>query len=148
MGTSGQGGIAVDGASGDVYVSNPANGKVYAFASDAPAVTAGEPTDVTMQDASLSGMVDPRGAAVSECKFEWGVTDELGNGPYNHSVPCQQAPAEIGAGSSPVAVSVQLEGLQAGGLYHFHLVATNANGAGGGQRYARYSGRRLRHQEL
>ncbi len=128
--SAGEGGIAVDGASGEIYVSNPADGKVYVFASDAPAVTASAASGVTMQDASLSGMVDPRGAAVSECKFEYGVTDEFGNGPYNHSVPCKQTPAEIGAGSSPVAVSAQLEGLEAGELYHFHLVATNADGAG------------------
>ena len=30
-GTSGEGGIAVDGASGEIYVSNPADGKVYVF---------------------------------------------------------------------------------------------------------------------
>ena len=129
-GTSGEGGIAVDGASGNVYVSNPANGKVYVFGSDAPAVTVSEPAGVTKEAASLSGMIDPRGAGVSECKFEYGLTDELGTGPYNHSVPCKQTPGEIGAGSSPVAVSAQLEGLQAGELYHFRLVATNANGVG------------------
>ena len=128
--SAGEGGIAVDGASGEIYVSNPADGNVYVFASDAPAVTASAASGVTMQDASLSGMVDPRGAAVSECKFEYGVTDEFGNGPYNHSVPCKQTPAEIGAGSSPVAVSAQLEDLEPGELYHFHLIATNANGAG------------------
>ncbi len=129
-GTSGQGGIAVDGATGDVYVANPANGKVYVFASDAPAVTVSEPADVTREAASLSGMVDPRGAAVSSCEFEYGLTDEFGNGSYNHRVPCKQTPAQIGAGSSPVAVSAQLEGLVPGELYHFRLVATNANGAG------------------
>ncbi len=129
-GTSGQGGIAVDGKTGEIYVSNPANGKVYVFGSDAPAVTAGEPTGVTIQAASLGGTVDPRSAAVSECEFEYGLTNEFGEGPYNHSVPCKQTPAEIGAGSSPVAVSAQLEGLQAGELYHFRLIATNANGAG------------------
>jgi DNA-binding beta-propeller fold protein YncE len=129
-GTSGEGGIAVNGATGDVYVTNPANGKVYVFGSDAPAVTVGEPTNGTIQDASLSGTVDPRGVAVSECKFEYGLTDEYGNGPYNHSVPCKQTPPEIGAGSGPVAVSGQLEGLEAGELYHFRLIATNANGAG------------------
>jgi DNA-binding beta-propeller fold protein YncE len=134
-GTSGHGGIAVDGATGDVYVSNPANGKVYVFGSDAPAVTAGEPTAVTREAASLNGTVDPRGVAVSECKFVYGLTDEFGSGPYNHSVPCKQTPAEIGVGSSPVAVSAQLEGPQLEGLvpgelYHFRLVATNANGAG------------------
>ena len=109
---------------------NPGDGKVYVFGSDAPAVTAGEPTGVTTEAASLSGTVDPRGVAVSECKFEYGLTDEFGTGPYNHSVPCKQTPGEIGAGSSPVAVSAQLEGLMAGELYHFRLVATNANGAG------------------
>jgi hypothetical protein len=128
--SAGQGGIAVDGASGQIYVSNPANGKVYVFGSDAPAVTVGEPTSVTKEAASLSGTVDPRGVAVSECKFEYNLTDERGNGPYEHSVPCKQTPVEIGAGSNPVAVSVQLEGLEPGGLYHFRLVATNANGAG------------------
>ncbi len=129
-GTSGQGGIAVDGASGDVYLSNPANGKVYVFGSAAPMVTTGEPPDVTMQAVGLSGTVDPRGAAVGSCEFEYGITDELGNGHYSHSVPCKQTPAEIGAGSSPVAVSAQLEGLEPGELYHFRLVATNTNGAG------------------
>ena len=93
-------------------------------------MTAGEPTDVTREAASLSGTVDPRGVAVSACEFEYGLTDEFGNGPYNHSVPCEQTPGEIGAGSSPVAVSAQLEGLEPGELYHFRLVATNANGAG------------------
>jgi DNA-binding beta-propeller fold protein YncE len=131
-GTSGQGGIAVDGASGQIYVSNPASGKVYVFASDAPAVTVSEPMNVTTQAASLNGMVDPRGSAVSSCEFEYGLTNEAGNGPYNHSVPCKQTPAAIGAGNSPAAVSAQLEGLEPGELYHFRLAASNANGAGEG----------------
>ncbi len=129
-GTSGEGGIAVNGKTGEIYVSNPADGKVYVFGSDAPAVTASAASGVTKEAASLSGTVDPRGAAVSSCEFEYGLTDEFGNGPYDHSVPCKQTPAEIGAGSSPVAVSAQLEGLVPGELYHFRLIATNANGAG------------------
>jgi DNA-binding beta-propeller fold protein YncE len=144
-GTSGHGGIAVDGRTGEIYVSNPGEGnpgegnpgegKVYVFGSDAPAVTVGEPADVTKEAASLSGTVDPRGVAVSACKFEYGLTDALGtnekgNGPYDHSVSCKQTPAEIEAGSSPVAVSAQLEGLVPGELYHFRLVVSNANGPG------------------
>ncbi len=129
---SGEGGIAVDGASGQVYVSSPANGKVYVYDSDAPAVTASAASGVTREAASLSGMVDPRGVAVSSCEFEYGLTDEFGNGPYDRSVPCEQTPAEIGAGNSPVAVSAQLEGLKSGELYHFRLVAPNANGPGEG----------------
>ncbi len=96
-------------------------------------MTVSEPTSVTKETASLSGTVDPRGAAIGECKFEYGrTTDEYGDGPYDHSVSCEQTPGEIGAGSGPVAVSAQLEGLQAGELYHFRLVATNANGPGEG----------------
>ncbi len=129
-GTSGEGGIAVDGASGEIYVSSPGSGKVDVFASDAPAVSVGAPGDVTGEAASLSGMVDPRDVAVSECKFEYGLTNEYGEGTYNHTVPCRQTPGEIGKGSSPVAVSAQLEGLAPGELYHFRLIATNANGAG------------------
>jgi DNA-binding beta-propeller fold protein YncE len=133
-GTSGHGGIAVNGKTGEIYVSNPGEGnpgegKVYVFASDAPAVTVGEPTSVTKEAASLSGTVDPREVAVISCEFRWGQTDERGIGPYDHSLPCKQTPAEIGAGSSPVAVSAQLEGLKPGELYHFRLIATNANGA-------------------
>ena len=128
-GASGQGGIGVDGATGDVYVSNPANGKVDVFGSDAPAVAVSEPTDVTKEAASLSGTVDPRGVTVSECKFEYGLTDEHGNGPYNQSVPCKQTSADIGTGNSPVGISAQPEGLKPGELYHYRLVATNTNGA-------------------
>jgi DNA-binding beta-propeller fold protein YncE len=129
---SGEGGIAVDGSSGQIYVSNPADGKVYVFGSEAPAVTVGAPTNVTREGASLDGTVDPRGVAVGSCEFEYGLTDELGNGPYEHSVPCEQTPREIGTGSTPVAVSARLEGLKAGELYHFRLVASNASGAGEG----------------
>ena len=131
-----------------MYVSNPANGKVYVFGSDAPAVTVGEPANVTKEAASLSGTVDPRGVAVSECKFEYGLTDEFGNGPYNHSVPCKQTPAEIGAGSGPVAVSAQLEGLAARRTLPFPPRRDQRQRRGGGQRSARDAGRRLRHQEL
>ncbi len=130
--SAGQGGIAVDGASGKIYVSNPANGEVYVFGSQAPAVTVSQPTGVSREAASLSGTVNPRGVAVNECKFEYGRTDEFGNGPYNDSVPCEQTPDEIGAGNGPVTVSAQLDGLQSGELYHFRLVANNANGAGEG----------------
>ena len=126
--SAGEGGIAVDGASGEIYVSDPANGTIDVFGSDAPAVTVSESADVTGEAASLSGTVDPRGVAVSSCEFQWGLTDELGNGPYDHSVPCKQTPGEIGAGSSSVAVSAQLEDLKAGELYHFRLIAGNADG--------------------
>ncbi len=121
-----------NGASGEIYVSNPADGKVYVFGSDAPAVTVSEPTGVTRDAASLSGMVDPRGAAVSECEFEYGAHRRIRQRSLQPQRALQQTPAEIGAGSGPVAVSARLEGLEPGELYHFRLIATNANGAGEG----------------
>jgi hypothetical protein len=139
-----QGGIAVNGSTGDVYVSNPADGKVYVFASDAPVAVAGAAANVTQSSATLQGTVDPRGVAVSECRFDYD------SGPSNdlrlpialleHSVPCVTANGEpIGAGSAPVAVHADIgllpdAPLQSGSLYHVRLVVSNADGEsyGGG----------------
>ena len=147
-GSSGQGGIAVNGASGRIYVSNPADGEVYVFGSDAPAVTAGSATAVAKETATLHGTVDPRGSELASCEFEYGVVEEVGHGGYEDSVPCAQPPAEIGAGSSPVPVSAEIAGLQAGQLYHFRLAAANAGGSSSKQRPGGDPRRGLRHQEL
>ncbi len=130
--SSEQGGIAVDGSTGEIYVSNPADGKVYVFGSDAPAVSAGAPTDITKESATLNGTVNPRGAALSSCQVEYGVADEFGQVAgelYEHSVPCEPRAAVLGEGSSPVAVSLNVGGLQAGLLYRFRIVAGNAAGS-------------------
>jgi len=126
---SGQGGIAVNGANGEIYVSSPADGKVYVFANAAPVVTAIPPSNVTKETATLGGTVDPGGAPVSSCRFEYGVTDEFGRGAYDQSAPCKQTPAEIDASAGPVPVSAQIEGLQPGLLYHFRLNAANSSGS-------------------
>jgi DNA-binding beta-propeller fold protein YncE len=135
-GSAGQGGIAVNGASGNVYVSNPADGKVYVFASTAPAVAVGVPANVTQTGATLEGTVNPHGSAVTSCRFEYDVPgfdweQEL-KAPvtsFGQSVPCEQTPAQIGSGTSPVRVSADISGLQPGRLYDFRLNAENANGA-------------------
>jgi hypothetical protein len=125
-GSSGQGGIAVNGHTGEIYVSNPADGKVYVFASDEPAVSAGAASNVSEESATLNGTIDPRGAAVTSCEFEYGLADEFGRGNYEHSAPCQPAAADIGAGTGPVPVSAQIGGLEPGLLYRFRLKASNA----------------------
>ncbi len=128
-----QAGIAVDGATGDVYVSNPANGEVYVFGSDAPAVTAAAPSSVTKETATLNATVNPRGETLSKCEFEYGLTneesqsgapDDYGLGVYEHTVLCDQTPS----GTIPVAVSANIPGLQAGLLYRFRLKAASASG--------------------
>jgi hypothetical protein len=129
-GSSGQGGIAVNGASGVIYVSDPGEGKVELYASEGPAVSAGAASGVTKTMAVLNGTVGPRGTTVSSCRFDYGLADEFGRGQYEHTVSCQQTPTAIGAGSGPVPVSAAIEGLKPGLLYRFRLVAASAQGAG------------------
>ncbi len=126
-GSSGQGGLAVDGATGEIYVSNPTptRGQVYVFGSEAPAVAAGAASDVSMETATLNGTVDPRGVRPTSCEFQYGVADEWGEGAYDHTVPCKQTLV----GRGPVPVSAKIEGLTAGLLYRFRLLVENAGGS-------------------
>ncbi|HEY5342097.1 MAG TPA: hypothetical protein VIJ66_00340 [Solirubrobacteraceae bacterium] len=119
-----QGGIAVNGVSGDIYVSNPVEGKVDIFSTVVPAVAVDAATGVNQTAATLNGTVDPRGAPLSFCKFEYGTSAS-----YGQEVPCDLTPLQIGSGTGPVAVSADIGGLQTGILYHFRLVASNASGA-------------------
>jgi DNA-binding beta-propeller fold protein YncE len=123
--SSGQGGIAVNATTGDIYVSSPADGKVYVFSSATPAVVAGAATNVTKTSATLTGAIDPRGAPIVSCQFEYGTSES-----YGQSAECAQTPAEIGSGSGLVAVSADIAGLQPGVLYHFRLAANSAAGTG------------------
>ena len=84
-----------------------------------PAVETGV---VSSQSTSLSlpGTVNPDGAEVTACLFQYGTTTE-----YGSSVPCATPP---GSGSSPVAVSAPLSGLSQGTTYHYRLLATNSAG--------------------
>lgn len=128
-GSSGQGGIAVNGVTGHIYVSNPANGKVYVFGSDGPAVVADSPTNVTKETATLNGTVNPRGFSTTSCQFEYGVADEFGQASYEHQVACTPGAAGIGAETSPVPVSAAIGGLEPGLLYRFRLKVGNVNGS-------------------
>jgi hypothetical protein len=132
-GTSGKGGIAVNGRSGEIYVSNPADGKVYVFGSEAPAVSTAAASDITKATATLNGAVNPRGQTVTSCEFEYGVADGFGRAKYEHKAPCNRTPAEIGSVTGPVAVSADIGSsapLEAGLLYRFRLLAANANVSG------------------
>ncbi len=126
--SSGQGGIAVDARTGEVYVSNPQEGKVDVFSTSVPAVAAGEAGGVTQSTATLNGSVDPRGEAIARCEFEYGATNGFApvpNASYEAKAPCAQTPA----GMSPVPVSADIKGLKAGLLYHFRLTIENGSGA-------------------
>jgi DNA-binding beta-propeller fold protein YncE len=136
---AGQGGIAVDGASGEIYVSNPADGMVYVFGSATPTVAAGAVANLSETGTTLQGTVDPRSVPVGSCVFEYEKgpeheEEEGGMVPtpvtvFDHSVPCATEHGEpVGAGSSPVAVHADISGLTPGVLYYYRLLVGNANG--------------------
>jgi phospholipase C len=85
-----------------------------------PALETGVATDVEQSSATLNATVNPDGANVTECRFEYGTIQS-----YGASVPCASSP---GSGTSPVAVSAEVSGLSAGTAYHVRVVATNAGG--------------------
>jgi hypothetical protein len=89
-----------------------------------PTVLTGTATGVQATSATVTASVNPNGAPVSDCHFEYGTT--VG---YGSSAPCSTLPGE---GSSPVEVSARLEGLNDHTTYHLRIVATTAGGASSG----------------
>jgi hypothetical protein len=85
-----------------------------------PSVQAEGPIAITETSATLSAKVDPNGALVSECVFEYGTTAS-----YGSSAPCAPSP---GGGQAAVTVSAVISGLTAGNTYHFRVLAVNAGG--------------------
>jgi probable HAF family extracellular repeat protein len=91
----------------------------------APTVVTGAVSFVTQVSATLGATVNPNGAGLSDCHFEYGTTTS-----YGSSVPC--TPPLLGSETSPVAVSGSLTGLRKGTTYHFRIVATNLGGTSSG----------------
>jgi hypothetical protein len=89
-----------------------------------PTVVTEPASAVTGTSATLHATVNPNGALVSECKFEYGQSTA-----YGSSATCTPAP---GSGGSPVAVSASVTGLTAHTIYHFRISAINAGGTGTG----------------
>jgi FG-GAP repeat len=74
--------------------------------------------------ATLTATVDPGGASVTDCHFEYGPTSA-----YGSSAACSSLP---GSGPSPEAVSAPIAGLEAATSYHYRIVATNSRGTSSG----------------
>ncbi len=84
-------------------------------------------TAVAATTATLNGTLDPNGAPITDCHFEYAAdTDFQTNGFTNAThVACNGDP---GSGSGDVAVAANLVSLATDTTYHFRLVASNANG--------------------
>ncbi len=87
---------------------------------DPPSVVTGAASPVTQTSATLNATVNPNGATVSDCHFEYGESPS-----YGSSLPCSSLP---GAGTDPVAVATAITGLAPGTTYHFRIAATNPGG--------------------
>jgi hypothetical protein len=126
-------GIAIDGAAEKIYESEGQHVSVLGPLVTLPDVLTGATTITGDTSVRIEGTIDPDGEALEDCHFEY-VDDahyeKFANNPYvkGASVPCE-APnaAEVGSGSSPVEVHVDLSGLQGETAYHYRLVAFNHN---------------------
>ena len=101
---------------------------VVSYSSDETLATpalavSGQATKVTASSATLGGTVDPDGATITDCHFEYGTTTS-----YGESQSCTSTPS----GSSPVAVSADIAGLVENTTYHFRLVAAYSDGSNSG----------------
>ena len=113
-------GIAIDGASGRIYISRGEIILVYGPLVTVPDVTTGPTTITGITSATVKGTVDPDGVALEECFFEYGLTNA-----YGQTKPCTESVGEIGVGKKEV--DADLSGLSQETLYHYRLVAKNAN---------------------
>jgi hypothetical protein len=115
-------GITVDRGSGAVYVANSGTQQIVRF-SVAVEATLEPTTSVLAHTAVLHGSVNPSGAQVTECRFEYGPSTG-----YGKSAPCEQSLASIGQGTNPVPVSADIEDLDGTTAYHYRIHAANSQG--------------------
>ncbi len=87
-----------------------------------PAATTGTAKDVTQTTATLTGAVDPKGAATTY-HLEYGTSDSYG---------LSTAEKSAGSGSGSVSVEAAISGLTNATTYHFRVVATNPAGVARG----------------
>ncbi len=120
--------VAVDKASGQVYVTDGEKGRVWMFRPPtAPALDKESAVEVGASEARLGALVNPGGIATSY-RFEYDTRPYAeGEGPHGVSVPSPEGSA--GVGFSSHAVWAAARGLAPGTTYHYRAVVTNGLGA-------------------
>jgi PKD repeat protein len=99
--------------------------KFTTLAKLAPTASEESASAITTASATLGAKINPHGAVVKKCEFEYGTSSFV----YEAKAPCAVFP---GGGTSPVAVSAAISGLTAGTIYHFRVVAESSGGTGQG----------------
>lgn len=96
----------------------------FTWTAPPPAAVTAAPGSLTGTSATLTGTVNADGSVVSGCQFTLSPAP-----PSGATIPC---PQQIGAGSTPVAVSAPVSGLSPATTYTLVLVATSAQGTSSG----------------
>ncbi|HTA32912.1 MAG TPA: hypothetical protein VK721_05755 [Solirubrobacteraceae bacterium] len=96
----------------------------FTWTAPPPAAVTAAPGSLTGTSATLTGTVNPDGSVISGCQFTLSPAP-----PAGATIPC---PQQIGAGSTPVAVSAPVGGLSPATTYTVTLTATSAQGSGTG----------------
>ena len=109
--------LAVTNAEGGTKV-----GRDMTFSTTAPPAIDGlSSSNLTATTAELDGVINPNGLETTY-RFEYGVSTA-----YNHVAPVPDG--SINSGNSDQSLSVQLSELTPHAVYHYRLVATNADGS-------------------
>lgn len=116
-------GLAIDPASGELYVGEEEAVDVFGANLVIPDVETGPVTEATPYTATLNGDVNALEAEAGEgasCRFVWGTSRE----DLENTAKC---PSAVG-GSSPTAVAAAISGLRPDTTYYYLLQAENKNG--------------------
>jgi DNA-binding beta-propeller fold protein YncE len=113
--------ILAENANGDVVSGEDETFKTLGV----PTATTEAATNITSDNVTLNGTVNPRGLSTAY-RFEYGKTTA-----YGTSVPAPDK--AIGSGTSDVKVSEAIGGLKQSTAYHFRVVASNAEGTSYGE---------------
>jgi hypothetical protein len=117
-------GVAVNHATGELYAGDGSRVEIFGAPETVP-VVATEPADSrTASHVTLHGTVEPSGAEVTGCVFEYG------EGSLDHSVPCEPAPPYTGV---RVAASAVVGGLHETTTYRYRIVATTSHSTYAGE---------------
>lgn len=122
-------GVAVDGATGDVFVAESGEDKVEVFKPEdeakAPVVDGVSSENLTPGSSELRAQIDPQGVE-TEYFFQYGTVD-CANSPAS----CTEIPLPAGkikSGFGDQEVSVEVTGLAPATAYYYRVLASNSGG--------------------
>ncbi len=120
-------GVAVDGASGNVYVSDEEHQLVDIYEVPPllpPTVDDTFAKNVLSESAELRASINP-GFYPTHYHFQYGL-----DASYGTTVPAAPAGVDLGSGNVDQSASATLQGLQPGATYHYRVVAEHENPGG------------------